>query len=196
MDAGDLPDRAGLDDLDHPPVILARVDLRAHLGRQLVVGRRLAHEPDLAHVVGQRLFAVQVLAQPHRAEARRGVDVVRRADDDGVDVIAHRVEHLAEVLELFRGLDRLLLCGDGEVAGVDVADGDDVLAGYAVHVLAATAGDADAGDVEPLVRPQHPPGQGEHERQRRRGGGGLDETAAGDSRGGGPGTRHGISSGL
>ena len=117
--------------------------------------------------------------------------MVGRADDDGVNVAADRVVHLTKVLELLGAADRLLLGGDGEVAGVDVADGDDIFPRHAVHVLAAPSGHADAGDVEPFVGPEHAPRQGEHEGQRRRGGGGLNEAAAGDSRGGGLGARHG-----
>ena len=46
--------------------------------------------------VGQRLLAVDVLAQADRHQRRDGVRVVGRGDDDGVEVLA-LVEHLAEV---------------------------------------------------------------------------------------------------
>ncbi len=79
------PDGAGLDQLDHPPVIVAGMDLRAHLGRDLGLGRRLADDPRLGDVVGQRLLAVDVLAELQGRQGGEGVGVLGRAHD-------HRVE--------------------------------------------------------------------------------------------------------
>ena len=58
--------------------------------------------------VRQRLLAIDVLA--HLASpsiAADGVRVVGRADGDRVDLVAHLVEHLAEVVELALALGNL-----------------------------------------------------------------------------------------
>ena len=48
--------------------------------------------------VRQRLLAVDVLAGADRGQRGHGVDVVGRADGDGVDVLRFLVEHDAEIL--------------------------------------------------------------------------------------------------
>ncbi len=102
------------------------------------------------HVVGQRLLRVDVLADLDRHHGGDGVGVIGRGDGDGVDLLAHLVEHLAEVGEL-SGLG--VLGGFGvEALLVDVADGDEVgVLGGLLAVAVAFAADADAGEVDPLV---------------------------------------------
>ena len=86
--------------------------------------------------------------------------VIGGADDHGVDLLVHLVEHHAKVFEL-RGLGIL-----GELLGgvvfVHVAQSDDVVAqlSHLIHVAAPLAADADAGHVELIVggkalRPLH-----------------------------------------
>src|SRR5205814_5532716 len=98
-----------------------------------------------------------------------GVGVLGGADDDGVDVVG-LVEEPAEVVVAPR--PRVARRGPAEVVVVDVAQGDDVLAGDAVGVGGAAAAGADDGQVEPFVggallgrgaargRPEAGPGQG------------------------------------
>ena len=75
---------------------LVGLALVAHLGDDLVLAGRLGDGAGLEHRVRQRLLAVDVLAGPHHGHRDRGVRVVRRGDDDGVDVLL-LLEHLAEV---------------------------------------------------------------------------------------------------
>jgi hypothetical protein len=110
--------------------------------------------------VGERLLAVDVLAAVQGPYVDEGVRVVGRGADDGVDVFL--VEALAPVdvgLGLRVGLGGLL-----EVVGVNIAQGDDVLARDLVQVAPAAPAHADAGDVELLAgrlarlkhaRPEH-----------------------------------------
>jgi hypothetical protein len=91
-----------------------------------------------------------MFAHPHRHGAGHGVRVVGRADRDGIDALAHLVEHLAIIvvpLGIGIFLGRLV---EGLV--VDVADGDHVarLAGVA-RVALALASHADAGEVDLFV---------------------------------------------
>merc|ERR1712034_254937 len=87
VDLLDRSDRAALDDLDAATVVRARVVLRAHLRRALVLLRQRREDARLAHGVGQWLLAVDVPARAQGRRARRGVCVIRRRDDDGLDVL-------------------------------------------------------------------------------------------------------------
>ncbi len=93
----DGADRAAADQLDHAPVVVAGVNLRAHLRGELalVLEVRLADDAGLVHGVGQRLLAIDVLAAVHRPDVDEGVGVVGRRADNGVDVLL--VEALAPV---------------------------------------------------------------------------------------------------
>ena len=79
-------DRAGLDQLDDAAVVVAGVDLRAHLRGDLRLGRRLADDAGLPDVVRQRLLAVDVLAELQGRQRGEGVRVLAGADDDGVEL--------------------------------------------------------------------------------------------------------------
>ena len=70
--------------------------LRADLHDSLVLPGRVHHRSPFDDVVRQRLFGVHVLAGGAGGNEDVGMPVVRRADDDGVDVFA--VDNLAEVL--------------------------------------------------------------------------------------------------
>ena len=137
----DRADHAGLDDLDDPPVIVGRVHLDAHLRREIGLERRgLADLAGLVDVVGQRLFAVHVLAVLEGQQDGGGVGVLAGADDHRVEGVG-LVEELAEVGILRRLGLHLGALLDG--AGVDVAEGDDVFRLQALEVgpAAAAAGD-------------------------------------------------------
>ena len=77
---------------------LARVPRVAHLGGDLVPGRRLGQHPGLVDRMGERLLAVDVLAQVECGLGDHGVRVVGRADDHRVDLPVQLVEHPAEVV--------------------------------------------------------------------------------------------------
>ena len=108
--------------------------------------------------VRERLLAVDVLARADRGHRGDGVDVVGRADGDGVDVLGLLVEQLAEVL-VAPGLGKGLEEPAARVV-VDVAEGDDVRAvlGVGGDVAAAHAAGADPRDVDPLARRDDIPG--------------------------------------
>jgi len=145
----DGADQAPLDDLNGAAVVAAGVDLRAHLRDELLRAGQLDQRAALVDGVGQGLLAVAVLAHSHGHGRRGGVRVVGCADDHGVDVPAHGIQHSPEVGEgPGPGEPRGRL---GEAAGVDVAQGDDVLALDAAEVGPPAPADADDGDVELLV---------------------------------------------
>ena len=99
--------------------------LIAHLRRQLrVLGCGLANEAGFPDVVGERLFAVDVLAVRQGQIGREGVRVLGGRDDDRVES-ARLVEDAPEVDGL-RGLRETLRRGvNGSL--IDVAEHDHVL---------------------------------------------------------------------
>ena len=60
--------------------------LVAHLRAHSFLTRRLAHQAGLPDRVRQRFLAIDVLAQTHGHDRRRGVRVVGRRHDDRVDL--------------------------------------------------------------------------------------------------------------
>ncbi len=126
MGLADRADRAGLDALDHLPVVLARVVLGAHLRGDAGLRGGLAEDPGLLHVVRHRLFEIDVLAQEQRRQGRRGVGVLGGADDDGIEAVGVVVEP-AEV-GVAAGLG---VFGGGAIDGrlVNVAERDDIFRG-------------------------------------------------------------------
>ncbi len=96
----DVADLAGPDHLGRLPRSFVRIALVAHLCRDLVFVRcllQLARFPDGA---GQRLLHVHVLAALHAPSGRGGVHEIGNGDDDGVDIRALLIQHLAEVFIL------------------------------------------------------------------------------------------------
>ena len=49
--------------------------------------------------VGQRFFAVDVLAQVERGVCNHGMGMIGRADDDGVDLAMQLIKHPSEVVD-------------------------------------------------------------------------------------------------
>ena len=141
MDLANGPQRAGPEDLDGPAERLGGGALVAHLGGDLALCGQLPQRAALAEVVGQRLFAEDVLAGPHRGRGDDGVGVVGHGGDDGVDLLIHLIEHLAVVAETAGVGD--LLCSALGTAVVDIAQGHDI--GHVGH-----------GIDEPEPRPDKP----------------------------------------
>ena len=124
MDLAHRPDHPGLDPLVGEPGALGGMPLVSHLGGDAGGTRGLGQLAAFVQRVRQRLLAVHVLARADRRHRRDGVDVVGRADRDGVDAARFLVEHLAEIFvapRLGKGLKRA-----GCALVVDVAQGDDV----------------------------------------------------------------------
>ncbi len=75
--------------------------------------------------------------------------MVRSGDDDGVDVVAFRIQHSAEV-GVLRRLLVLTVRSRGSVR-VNVAKGNNVLTRASTDVLRASAAGPDGGNVQPVV---------------------------------------------
>src|SRR6185503_17793795 len=147
----DPADQAGMNDFDGAAQAGLGAALVAHLGGELLLGGELSEDAGLVDGLHQGLLAVDVLAELHRGACDDAVAVVGGGDGDGVDLVAHLVEHFAKIFEGF-GVG-VLLGRELEVVGIDVAQGDDLAAGLGrvFNVGGALAGAADGGDADLLV---------------------------------------------
>ena len=137
---------AGLDFLDHAPVIVAGVDLGAHLRGDARRLGRLREHPRLVHVARQRFLAKDVLLGLQRWQHGEGVRVLCRAHHHGIDVPGLLVQ-LAEVA--VRSRLGMLGCRAIQVMCVDVAERHDVLGPCCVgHVASAAAPAPDDGEIQ------------------------------------------------
>ena len=100
--------------------------LVAHLADDARLELRLEHELALLDGAGERLLHVDVLAGEHAVHGDVGVRVVRRADLHDLELVAHRLEHVAVVRELRNA--GVLLLPAVERARVDVAHRDKLAA--------------------------------------------------------------------
>ena len=84
-------DDSGLNDFDGAAQTTAGAALIAHLGGDFVFGGHLAHGAGFANVVADRFLAIDRFAELHRDHGGKGVLMIRRGDEDGVDVFADGV---------------------------------------------------------------------------------------------------------
>ena len=144
----DRSDGAGLDQLDDSTKVFAGMDLGAHLGLDLCLGRGLGDDPAFVDISCQGLFTVDVFA---RLQGRQG--------GEGVGVFCRRDNHCVEVVELAAEIPKILVAaGLGsdslstlEVAVVHVTERDDVFVFAGIHMAAPPAADTDQADIELTV---------------------------------------------
>ena len=149
MDFGNIADNAG--------AVLSGVFTEAVVDAPLVPHLRadagflgeFGEPTRFVNGAGERFLRVDVFAHLHRGGRLNRVHVVRRADRNGVELVAHFGVHVAVVDIFFRVFE--LVPFAVERALVDVADRDDftVITGVR-NVAAALAADADAGDRDAL----------------------------------------------
>ena len=92
----DVADGLASHQFHDPPVVVSGVDLRAHLGDQILA--QGSHGLGLFHAVGERLFAVAVQPPLHGGHRSGGVGVVRRRNHDGIE-IQIRLQHFSVIPE-------------------------------------------------------------------------------------------------
>ena len=129
-----------------------RVNLVSHLGDDALLLRPEAQLAAFPHGVREGLFAVDVLAAPHRCDGSERVHVVGRGDDHGVHGVAEFFEHDAEVCEVRRA--RMVGVGLGKVRLIDVAERDELrlrVRSDAVQVAVTASIDADRGKLDAAV---------------------------------------------
>ena len=129
----------------------------------VVLAGRLDHGAAFLDGEADGLLDIDVLAGLAGPDGLQSVPVIRRGDGDGVDVLV--LNQLAEVDFGFRAVAlEFLDLGDAgrEKAFVDVtqmADADVRNAGELVVVRLATRGDADDGQVDPVIGAVLAPGR-------------------------------------
>ena len=118
----DFANRAFFDQAGAEAVFEVRVDLISHLGHDLGLRSFQTHLPRFPDGVGERLLAIDVLAQAHGINGHLCVHVVGNADVHGIKLVAQLGEHLAEVSEVrYAGMLGIDLV---EAGAVDVAEAD------------------------------------------------------------------------
>jgi hypothetical protein len=146
-----------------PHRVVSRV-LVTHLGDAVVLLGNLTQPASFPNGPRQRLLAINVLAHLHRRGGNHGVSVIGGRDRDGIELVPHRLEHLAIVDVLIFDLHQR---GEAiEKLAVDVAEANhftQAIGGFGVAPPLAT--DPDAGDLHFFVRrsrllsqraPRHP----------------------------------------
>ena len=122
--------------------------LVAHLADDALLQLCAEHELALLDRAGERLLHVDMLAGEHAVNGDVGVRMVRRADLNDLELVAHRLEHLAVVSELRNAGILLLPAVKG--AWIDVADRDELAAraDQALRRRTAHAAAADGGELQ------------------------------------------------
>jgi len=133
------------DPLANQPGAVARVPLVAHLGDDLVFASGFGEFARFVHGMGHRLLHIDMLAGLDGCHGDHGVSVIRRGNDDRVDILL-LVDHLPVVLV---GLG-LRILGEyfGGVAGIDVTQRDDILTGALLEIVLPHAPHADGRDIQ------------------------------------------------
>ena len=147
--SGHLADLAVPDPVANLLHAFARRTLVTHLSGDALLGGQLGQQTRLVNRVGKGLLAVDVLAQLHRGARYQSVSVVGGTADNGVDLVADLVVHLApvpETLSLRVAVESAL-----GIVPVGIAESHDVLVRYVAQHGCASSADADTGDVQ-LVR--------------------------------------------
>ncbi len=148
MDLADRADGPRLDQLDHAAVVVGSVDLGAHLGGYPGPAGGFPDDARFPHVVGERFFAIDMLAQLQGGQRGKGMGVFAGADNDRIE-LARMIVEFPEIDEFARL--RELLRGGGEGGLVHIAQRHDVLRAHGLQVSGAASARADNGDVEALV---------------------------------------------
>ena len=86
MGFGDFADDAGPDVFAELAVAVLAMALVAHLRGDFGFRGHRAHGAGFADVVADRLLAIDSLAELHRDHRGQGVVMVRRGDEDGVEI--------------------------------------------------------------------------------------------------------------
>ena len=107
VDLAHFTDRAAVNQLVAGAGVVGRVTLVAHLRDDLAILRFLGQDARFLDRPAERLLHVDVLAEIHRQRRDRRVHVIRRSDDDRVDVLL-LLEHLA-VVTVLRELRQVLV---------------------------------------------------------------------------------------
>ena len=150
-----LPERI---ELDHAPVVLGGVNLRADLADDVVLLDGVADGEALCQVQRHRLLEVNVLACLASGDGDQRMPVRRGGDDHGVKV--RLLQHLAEVAIALAGVLELLhhSIAPGFPRIARGGDDDIGLAGASAEVSAAHAAAADQAEVDTAVGAGFGPG--------------------------------------
>ena len=126
IDVGDVFDDAGILPSIELKMVVARVSLVTHLGRDFVFLLCRHHQFDFLERASEWLFGVDMFASGHGCHRDRKVRMVWHQDHHRIDVLVHLVQHHPPILKdaclgkfFFRRVDMW-------VFRIDVTEGDEV----------------------------------------------------------------------
>ena len=141
----DISDRPIVDPLFHKADVLGRMALIAHLGLHPVASGRFGDSAGLVHRMSQRFLAKDMFTCFHGPHGDDRVRVIRRGDDNCVDVLL-LVEHLAIVGVDFRlGIGFI---GWSSVVVINVAPSHNVFFFALAKIGRSHPADPDPGDIQ------------------------------------------------
>src|SRR4030095_16933551 len=144
----DLADGVAADEFHHASIIGSRVNLRADLGHSLRLPRGLGDNARLGNRARQWLLAIKMPSAIEPPDAGDGVRVVRRRDDDSVEILL-----IHEPAEIAVGFSRgKTLCHRPEPLLIHVTQRNDVGDSFELSdAEAALAGHTDDADVQLVI---------------------------------------------
>jgi hypothetical protein len=149
---GHFADGTGLNPLAGEADAFAGMALIAHLRDAVGFLRDITHRTRFGDGVGERLLDIDVTPGTHGHDAGRRMDMVRRGDEHGVDVLLLLDQFAVVAIQLRPGIffDR-----SGGVIEIHIAQRDDVREAGRVeiaNVAPALTADADAAEVHLFTR--------------------------------------------
>ena len=123
--------------------------------------RQVGQLPHFPNIVGERFFLIQMFTALHRRPGGMKMNVIRRGDHDRIDLVFHRVEHHAEIVEESRfgefieHLPRFF----HHVTVIDIGDGHDIFVQHIADVVRSLAAEPDNCDVKFFIRRSRPGGR-------------------------------------
>ena len=147
VDLANFADHAGLNPFIGQPRPLGGVPLIAHLRHHARVMRGLRQRAALVERMREGLLAIHMLARPNGGHRGEGMNMIGRADRDGIDVRRLLVEQAAKILVSPRLGKRAKRSGRPHV--VNVAQRDDIgpIPRMRCNIAAPHAPGTDSGEI-------------------------------------------------
>ena len=182
-----LADRAGLNQLDHAAIVIAGVNLSAHLSGHVGSCRSFPNYACFVHTVGQRFFTVHMLAELQGGQCGKCVRVFAGADDDRIK-FSGAIEDAAEVG--VRASLSMGVCRPSQIAFVHITQCSDVFRRNGLQIATSASAAADDGNPQLIETGSSPYRTTQKQTGRQRGRAADKRTTSG-----GMGTRHTVLSG-
>ena len=142
-----LADGPGADNFNSLTQAIFCGTLVAHLGADLLFPGKFPENTGFLDRMGKWLLHIYMFAHAHGHGGGGGMCVIRSADHHAINILAHFLEHLAEIVVLFRLGELLTLLAKGIV--IHIADGNHIAElSCLINVTATLATHTHAGEAQ------------------------------------------------